>query len=791
MKSLLHLHRSNPLACGNFAPPCFLKPIAALLLALLVAVPAVFADAPLHPGLIKLSNSPEDIKIATDITGAKPLKANEVASYTEWESLGMASWHNNTWEFLLKGYMGEIGENHFQVWKRTNTDNPELIQIKLEGVFGGADFIIDGNTGTYECSAARQPTNYDCSGRDGATLSKYEAFITNEISPLFSLPGGKILFSLGFYYTDTRSVSWQVAIVNFDNAPQFGYTIEGRHIYGKDENTATISLNPTGATKQFKYLLSSGYTGSTDIFKKHSDKLQTATTSITVPLETGCRTLHILPCDADGNWLGFIEYDIYILNHPTFDIQSNRGDSYEWIPYGSATIHEGVCKDNNANVEGAPETFVCEALTRKDAPGKFLRIVNPYSPQSPVGSVVLANGNSRYELNDEDFYIDINLEDKDKPYVYNRPVGLELFSEFDTKFGEDGWSPVGTETYSTHTQLLNGTDPAKIEYATYKWNRLYFGQRSLEIELSECSLQLPDKNISEDMSLTLQADNNVEYIKYAFVKDGKGRDIADKIAAGDASLTIYTSPVDKAVSRSAERTVTINVPSDIPDNISRIVAVPYTAQSEIVGTYLDSEINLWYNIGSAEVTGGFESMGLKPSATVQQYLTSMKFRLVKPFANKRASEYIYIDTSDPQSVNISSDGETEDIHTGLYFAGHSKYNYILFNTAHNYVTTGVLNLSQYNVPVLNGRTITAPEESMVYTEVIPEDTEMRFYWLPEGTITLPEWKKAAGVGSVTIDKADTDTPVEYYNLQGVKIAEPGPGLYIRRQGSKAQKILIR
>lgn len=790
MKSLLHLHRSYPLACGNFAPPCFLKPIAALLLALLVAVPAVFADAPLHPGLIKLSNSPEDIKIATDITGAKPLKANEAASYTEWESLGMASWNNNTWEILLKGYMGEIGENHFQVWKRTNTDNPELIQIKLEGVFGGADFIIDGNTSTYECSAARQPTNYDCSGKDGATLSKYEAFITNEISPLFSLPGGKILFGLGFYYTDTRPVTVHAVSVNFDNAPQFGYTIEGRHIYGKDENTATISLNPTGATKQFKYLLSYGYTGSTNIYKKYSDKLQTATTSITVPLETGCRTLHILPCDADGNWLGFIEADGYILDHPTFDIQSNRGDSYEWIPYGSATIHEGVCKDNNANVEGAPETFVCEALTRKDAPGKFLRIVNPYSPQSPVGSVVLANGISRYELTDEDFYIDINLEDRDKPYLYNRPVGLEIFDEIYTKFGVDGWRPVGTEIYPTHTQLLNGTDPAKIEYATYKWNRLYFGQRSLEIELSECSLQLPDKNISEDMSLTLQADNNVEYIKYAFVKDGKGRDIADKIAAGDASLTIYTASVDKGLTRSAERTVTINVPSDIPDNISRLVAVPYTAQGELSGTYLDSEINLWYNIGSAEVTGGFESMGLKPSATVQQYLTSMKFRLVRPSDKKGASEYIYIDATDPQKVNLSSDGTTEHIHTGVYVAWGSQTDDIYFNTTHNFITLGMLGMSQYDMPVLNNRVITAAEGTIIFAVTNAEYT-ITGYWLDGSTITLPEWKKEAGVGSVTIDKADTDTPVEYYNLQGVKIAEPGPGLYIRRQGSKAQKILIR
>lgn len=38
---------------------------------------------------------------------------------------------------------------------------------------------------------------------------------------------------------------------------------------------------------------------------------------------------------------------------------------------------------------------------------------------------------------------------------------------------------------------------------------------------------------------------------------------------------------------------------------------------------------------------------------------------------------------------------------------------------------------------------------------------------------------------------DEDAPVEYYNLQGVRVANPENGLYIRRQGSKATKVVIR
>jgi hypothetical protein len=39
--------------------------------------------------------------------------------------------------------------------------------------------------------------------------------------------------------------------------------------------------------------------------------------------------------------------------------------------------------------------------------------------------------------------------------------------------------------------------------------------------------------------------------------------------------------------------------------------------------------------------------------------------------------------------------------------------------------------------------------------------------------------------------ADDEAPV-YYNLSGVRIAKPtAPGLYIRRQGTKATKVVVK
>lgn len=46
----------------------------------------------------------------------------------------------------------------------------------------------------------------------------------------------------------------------------------------------------------------------------------------------------------------------------------------------------------------------------------------------------------------------------------------------------------------------------------------------------------------------------------------------------------------------------------------------------------------------------------------------------------------------------------------------------------------------------------------------------------------------SGIENITVG---ADAPAEYYNLQGVKVENPEDGMYIRRQGGKATKVIIR
>lgn len=71
-------------------------------------------------------------------------------------------------------------------------------------------------------------------------------------------------------------------------------------------------------------------------------------------------------------------------------------------------------------------------------------------------------------------------------------------------------------------------------------------------------------------------------------------------------------------------------------------------------------------------------------------------------------------------------------------------------------------------------------------------------YVPAGTIdaykAADEWsaftnyQEMAGIESAVAD--DLSAPVEYFNLSGIRVDSPAKGLYIRRQGSKVEKVIL-
>ncbi len=101
--------------------------------------------------------------------------------------------------------------------------------------------------------------------------------------------------------------------------------------------------------------------------------------------------------------------------------------------------------------------------------------------------------------------------------------------------------------------------------------------------------------------------------------------------------------------------------------------------------------------------------------------------------------------------------------------------------------------------------IASGEEQSVTFNYKPAVAEGRYIVIVEfsdGSVTRPatginHYYREIAIGNVDqsgvdIIAADKETPAEWYNLQGVRIPEPSqPGIYIRRQGLSAEKVLIR
>lgn len=62
-------------------------------------------------------------------------------------------------------------------------------------------------------------------------------------------------------------------------------------------------------------------------------------------------------------------------------------------------------------------------------------------------------------------------------------------------------------------------------------------------------------------------------------------------------------------------------------------------------------------------------------------------------------------------------------------------------------------------------------------------------YMPSSKIVYGDYDDvSAGIGSII---ADDNAPAEYYNLQGIKVANPESGLYIRRQGKTVTKVIVK
>lgn len=75
-----------------------------------------------------------------------------------------------------------------------------------------------------------------------------------------------------------------------------------------------------------------------------------------------------------------------------------------------------------------------------------------------------------------------------------------------------------------------------------------------------------------------------------------------------------------------------------------------------------------------------------------------------------------------------------------------------------------------------------------FASTVNEDGTVNIYQFNPG-IRLAKYTFTVPTGNVNEIEADENAPVEYYNLQGVKVMNPENGIFIKKQGAKAEKVL--
>jgi hypothetical protein len=222
--------------------------------------------------------------------------------------------------------------------------------------------------------------------------------------------------------------------------------------------------------------------------------------------------------------------------------------------------------------------------------------------------------------------------------------------------------------------------------------------------------------------------------------------------------------------------------------------VRFTLDTQALTLKIEEVVDKWANIESQTVTGvnwGYILNDYSGYYTHEVKFGENEFRIVNFLGSGQNLDVTY---DDKAVTSITSDSEywysdycgfyfgNENVTTFMYpYGDDTRANEMYFYPAYssqvindwNNITLCVY--SYYPTFDENG---TAEKDSDGNYTNAKYGWEYIYVFFPEET----------SVSNIAVDE---DAPVEYFNLQGVRVANPSNGIYIQRQGSKAKKVLVK
>lgn len=200
-----------------------------------------------------------------------------------------------------------------------------------------------------------------------------------------------------------------------------------------------------------------------------------------------------------------------------------------------------------------------------------------------------------------------------------------------------------------------------------------------------------------------------------------------------------------------------------------------------------------YNV--EETTGISSSTPKYVRSTATKLFGQAAGRFSYTFANNHGGAIVWDYKGDPKQVvkgdkiglHINGDFNNHELWLGFTSGTDTKYAKMcdLNFRGWEYVETTLDNLEEYD---MEGNPLVYLLSKVKIVQVASPITQTGIFTL-DNLFNLGQ----AGVESVVADDVNSRLPVEYYNLQGVKLPRrpTAAGVYIRRQGTSAMKIVIK
>lgn len=208
----------------------------------------------------------------------------------------------------------------------------------------------------------------------------------------------------------------------------------------------------------------------------------------------------------------------------------------------------------------------------------------------------------------------------------------------------------------------------------------------------------------------------------------------------------------------------------------------------------------WTELGPGHfVNGIFSSFYLNPtSATIEADVTILRSNtnanvlLIKNAFTNIGGWNMEVDVTDVNNVKVYPQftGFMDAADGATYLCSQSV---VLTELIQNPVTDAdfLAQAGEYAITIKDN-VITFPGNSVLlqWPNSISQGTDPQGWYSAQNprvsTVTLPKgWD---GIEDITVEE---DGAVEYFNLQGIRVANPEAGLYIRRAGSKVEKIFVK